>query len=239
MWRHKRSRKRQTGNGAAAAGKPGVVGTEAKALENIQHNRLHFNYPAGSNFCNPIEHSLLYSMISAGAKVYPEDVVLNHIKEEDFSEYLEVQNNGPDSYGQLSALLALSTEKFPTSTTGEKNASIPQALCKTVLRSVVKYAQEHDLDRQAEVEEVLQPVRLYVARKTGKAEMKAILPFYLGYTVSILTANPIPMMIGFGMMAGGNQDITQERENMGEISNESNRIADVETTGLLDEDDME
>jgi hypothetical protein len=235
MWRRKRGRRSQ--NGGAAA-KPGVVGTEAKALENIKHNRQHFNYPAGVDFCNPIEHSLLYSMIFAGAKVYPEDVVLNHIKEECFSDYLEVQNNGPDSYAQLSALLALSTEKFPPSPTGE-TASISEKLCKAVLQCVVKYAQEHDLDRQAEVEEVLKPVERYVVKKTGKAEFKSILPFYLGYTVSILTANPIPMMIGFGMMAGGAQDITQERANMGKISNESNRIADVETTGLLDEDDME
>jgi hypothetical protein len=82
-------------------------------------------------------------------------------------------------------------------------------------------------------------VERYVVAKTGKAEMKAILPFYLGYTVSILTANPIPMMIGFGMMAGNTQDITTERTNMSKISNESHRIADVETTGLLDEDDLE
>jgi hypothetical protein len=47
------------------------------------------------------------------------------------------------------------------------------------------------------------------------------------------------MMIGFGMMAGNTQDITTERTNMSKISNESNRIADVETTGLLDEDDLE
>jgi hypothetical protein len=70
-------------------------------------------------------------MISAGAKVYPEDVVFKHIKEEDFSEYLEVQNNGPESYAQLSALLALSTDTFPRSSAAE-TASISQALCKTV-----------------------------------------------------------------------------------------------------------
>jgi hypothetical protein len=238
MWRHKRGRKRQTGGAAAASSGAVVIGTEAKALENIQHNRRHFNYPAGVDFCNPIEHSLLYSMISAGATVYPEDVVLHHIQEEGFSEYLEVQNHGPDSYAQLSALLALSAEKFPPSQSGE-TASISSALCKKVLQCVVKYAQEHDLDRQAEVEEVLTPVERYVVAKTGKAEMKAILPFYLGYTVSILTANPIPMMIGFGMMAGNTQDITTERTNMSKISNESHRIADVETTGLLDEDDLE
>jgi hypothetical protein len=237
MWRNKRVRRRQA-NGPAASASVGVVGTEAKALENMEHNRRHFNYPVGVGFCNPIEHSLLYSMISAGAELYPEDVVLNHIKEEDFSEYLEVQNNGPDSYAQLSALLALSTDKFPPSSSGE-TASISQALCKSVLQYVVKYAEKHDLDRQAEVEEVLKPVQQYVGTKTGKAEMKAILPFYLGYTVSLVTANPIPMMIGFGMMAGGTQDIAQERLNMGKISTESNRIADVETTGLLDEDDLE
>jgi hypothetical protein len=115
-------------------------------------------------------------------------------------------------------------------------------MSKKALQCVVKYvgyAQEHDLDRQAEVEEVFTPVERYVVAKTGKAEMKAILPFYLGYTVSILTANPIPMMIGFGMMAGNTQDITTERTNMSKISNESHRIADVETTGLLDEDDLE
>jgi hypothetical protein len=69
-----------------------------------------------------------------------------------------------------------------------------------VLQYVVKYAQDHDLDRQAEVEEVLKPVEQYVVANMGNLSNES---------------------------------------NMGKISNESNRIADVETTGLLDEDDLE
>ena len=59
-------------------GKAPMVGTQAKAFENMERNRKDFNYPK-ENFITPIEHSLIYSMINEGPKVYPEQVVLNHI----------------------------------------------------------------------------------------------------------------------------------------------------------------
>ena len=52
-----------------------VVGTEAKAIDNIAKNSKTFSYPK-EGFISRIEHSLTYNMISE-PDVYPEDVVLN------------------------------------------------------------------------------------------------------------------------------------------------------------------
>jgi hypothetical protein len=115
-----------------------VVGTQALALQRMETNRDRFKYPK-EGFVAPIEHSLLYAMICE-PKIYPEDVVLEQIANEDFESHLEIiianddetanNNNNSDnnnnsnnnsnnhnhertSYAQLSAMLAESAEQFP------------------------------------------------------------------------------------------------------------------------------
>jgi hypothetical protein len=256
-----------------------AVGTEAKAIENISKNSKAFNYPA-EGFINRIEHSLTYNMISEGGRgVYPEDVVLKQISEEDFKSYLFVATNnnsknmnnnhgnisknkdahgegGDDSsrhdednadndedmivsYAQLSAILALSLQKYPPPREDyedqQSRQSVPQKLCKAVLQCVVRYATRHDLDRQREVGELLKPVEAHFAKRNDAAQFKNALPFYIGYTATLITANPLPMLVGVSIMGATGDAMIQEQRNMMSIAKHSSRMADVETTGLLDE----
>jgi hypothetical protein len=266
------SRKKNAGASAAV-----VVGTEAKAIENISKNSKTFSYPT-EGFIMRIEHSLTYNMISEPG-VYPEDVVLKQISEEDFESYLfvatasnknrnnnnsknnsNIDNNkdicqdgeGGDhdsslhddddmivSYAQLSAILALSLQKYPPPREEyedqQSQQSVPQKLCKAVLQCVVRYATRHDLDRQREVRELLKPVEVHFAKRNDAAQFKNALPFYIGYTATLITANPLPMLVGVSIMGATGDAMIQEQRNMMSIAKHSSRMADVETTGLLDE----
>jgi hypothetical protein len=248
MWRKNRASSHNMTNSHASRGSaPPIVGTQAKALKHLEKNRAAFNYPKDSRFVSPIEHALLYSMIDEGPAVYPEEVVLNHINEEDFTIYLPVTTPSSNStrgrledetsqkisYAQLSAILALSAERFPPRK--EVKESISHILCKRVLSCVIKYAEENDLDRQAEIQELLQPVEAYTLSRSAKAELRSAVPFYLGYVVTLVTANPIPMLVGFSVMSSGNEKIEKEKENLRSITTETNRRSDVEKTSLLDE----
>jgi len=250
MWRRRQRTKKSVTHRDGSRGGP--VGTEATAKENMRQNREHFGYPE-EGFVTPIEHTLLYSMLGE-PDVYPEDVVLNHIEEEDFNNYLLVSEskkrtgrsfvstkNGEQeqiiSYGQLSAILALSAEKFPPSNDRTEQPSIPQKVCKCVMKCVVRYAEKHDLDRQTEVKELLTPVEKYSMARNNKEALHQILPFYVGYAASLITANPIPMLVGATIMGARGDKSEKERQNMVSITNETNKIADIETAGLLDEVD--
>jgi hypothetical protein len=135
--------------------------------------------------------------------------------------------------------LALSVEKFPpvpesaADADRQANQSIPQKLCKKVLQCIVEFAEEHGLDRQSEIREVLTPVERYVERRNDKA----LLPFYLGYAASIVTANPLPMLVGAASIIAKGDKLEEENRNLQSIASETERRADVEKTGLLDETD--
>jgi len=237
LWQSLRGKKSQK----RSRGAP--VGTQAKALEQLQHNKEHFSYPP-QGFATQIEHSLIYNMISE-PKIYPEEVVLKHIADEDFSLYLAVNGNDDEdedliSYKQLSALLALSAEKFPppqesfTSSALDDQPSIPRQLCKTVLRFVVKYAQEQNLDRKDEVEELLGPVERYMAKRTESS----ILPLYLAYAAGILIPGGIGIgitMLSLSAILASSDQVDKENKNVHTMARETDRVADVERTGLLDE----
>mmetsp|Transcript_28060 Transcript_28060/g.41444 ORF Transcript_28060/g.41444 Transcript_28060/m.41444 type:complete len:234 (+) Transcript_28060:59-760(+) len=231
MFRKKRTRRN----------KGGPVGTEAKAIASIERNSKNFSYPKES-FESRIEYSLLYNMLEE-PKVYPEEIVLNQISEEEFEEYLfvagdEIAGERRVSYGQLSAILALASEKYPPQK--EKNSekqSVADAISKAVLRCVIKYVEDHDLDRQAELRELMQPVETHFIKRDNKSQLKSNIPFYLGYTATILTANPLPMLVGAAVMIDSGDKLSQERQNIESISKDSSRRADIEKTGLLDEGD--
>ena len=128
-WRRKR---RPTG---------GAVGTEAKAIENMTKNSNAFGYPK-EGFVTRIEHSLLYNMIGE-PDVYPAAAVLEQIDEEDFSIYLEVADESSRlggepsvSYAQLSAIVALSAEKYPPKERGEDEQSDDDQKQQTVSQKV-------------------------------------------------------------------------------------------------------
>ena len=240
MWRE-RQRKNQ----------PRMQGTESKALEQLERNRSAFRYPK-DGFEQKIEFSLLYAMLSA-PDTYPKEVVQAMIDEEDLLQYIHTKNEDV-SYAQLSAILAYSAENNPTTTASAKTTfeteeeaskinddvkqpiSISQKLCKKILRTVIKYAEEHDLDRETEIDELFKPVRRVATQRIEKKEFQAILPLYVGYSVALLTANPLPMIAGaMGLAAAPSS--SADIQNVEHIIAETDRAADVERTGLLDEGD--
>jgi len=246
------------------------VGTEALALANMEKNRKEFGYPE-TGFVAPIEHSLLYAIISSsGTTDYPADVMEQQIADEDFDQYLLVVSKQTTSsnsshqeeqepiisYAQLSALLALSAENLPapepeknnkdTTTTTNDNTkqqqqetqqkvSVGQKLCKALLKCVIRHAEEHGLDRQHEVQEFLRPVQVYTSKREAKAAFVGILPMYLGYAATIVTANPVPMLLGASVSLSMSDKTAKERDHVEGFASETNRRGDVEKASLLDE----
>jgi len=251
-------RKRRCGSGGSKSNQTGAVGTEAAAREALARNAKSFGYPSGG-FVERIEYSLIYSMLCE-PKIYPEDVVLKHIDAEDMQVYLQVSSENGSmaaaqgqggvqeeeevSYAQLGALLALSAEKFPPSQSHlpgsedkavEGSDSVPARLCSAVLGAVIKYAEAHGLDREAEIQELLESVEKHGTRRSNKAAMKNIIPFYVGYAASLVTANPLPMLLGASVTIASDAKKKKERRNHLAISQVATRKADIETAGLLDE----
>ena len=159
----------------------------------------------------------------------------------------EEEEEDSASYAQLGALLALAAEKFPPGQAGGDDeggggerdpgqADVPRRLCRAVLRTVVRYAERNGLDREAELRELLDPVERRARRRSNGAAWRQILPFYVGYAASLVTANPLPMLLGAGFMVGGDaKKAEDEGRNHEAISQHAERSGDVERAGLLDE----
>ena len=206
-WGSRRQRRKRGPTGSA-------VGTEAAALSALKANAKAFKYPP-EGFVERVEYTLLYSMLNE-PKVYPEEVVKEHIDAEDFNQYMAVKdahgqfaatasaagasggrpNEERVSYAQLSALLAMSAEKFPPksdstasdSISNQGNQSISEKLCKVILQCVVRYAEEHGLDRRAEIQELLGPVEKHAMKRNNKAALYQVVPFYIGYAATIVVS---------------------------------------------------
>jgi len=159
------------------------------------------------------------------------------------------------SYAQLSAILALTSENFRLAASDCKKAegrgpqqqfseeqniaqpNIPDLMCKAVLQHVIRYVNEHNLDRQAEIQELLRPVQRHTEKRSRQAGLKYVVPFYIGYGISMATLNPVPMLVGAALMSGMGDEYDEEAENIKSFKRESDRRSDVEKTGLLDETD--
>jgi hypothetical protein len=212
---------------------PRMQGTETFSLQQLERNRTAFGYPE-EGFEVKIEFSLLYAMLSA-PDTYPAEALRAMIEETDFIEYMTAKD-GQTSYAQLSAILSYAAETNPptVSTTNVSEGTVAQKLCKKILQTVIRYAEEHELDRQTEIDEVLTPVHRVARDRIERKELAAILPLYLGYSAALLTANPLPLLVGaMGLAAAPNN--RTEMENMDAIIGETNRKSDIERTGLLDE----
>ncbi|EED86549.1 predicted protein [Thalassiosira pseudonana CCMP1335] len=279
-WIQKRRRHRN--NSSSSTSTPsGPVGTEARALQNIQRNAQHFHYPS-QGFVTPVEHSLLYAMIQY-PELYPESAVRKEIEEEEFDVYLEVRDDcdggggdgrkatttattttttttttdsslqpARESYAQLSALLALSAEKNPAKATPEQSErssnnsntssvepssqqlSIGQILCRKILRTITQYSDAHSLDRNHEIRELLNPVEKRCQLRNEQAALKQLLPAYAGYTLSLMTGNPLPLLIGAAALTG-KDPMMEENTNVSGFRGMGGRTGNLETAGLLDE----
>lgn len=235
-----------------------VQGTQATAQRHLESNQKYFKYPK-EGFVSPIEHSLIYTMVNEPS-IYPPDAIQKVIDEQDFAEFLHVNdetaNNSSKttttftnneqrcSYAQLSALLSLAMQKWPPpvddsdpAVQGERN--VPQNLCQALLRTVVQYADAHELDRPAEVAEFLDPAVERTRQRLGRAiHMKFVLPYFAGAALSIATGNPLPLYLAYtgGMVSYLKDDaVTKEKEHALRVHKQSQRAANVETASLMDE----
>ena len=117
-----------------------------------------------------------------------------------------------------------------------ENLTVGQALCRKILKTVIKYSEAHNLDRQQEISELMEPVETRCQSRNEQAALKQLLPAYAGYTLSLVTGNPLPLLIGAASLAG--QDpMMEENSNLCEMKGMGGRMGDWETAGLLDECD--
>jgi hypothetical protein len=194
----RRGRNRSNNQQQQQRAKP-LQGSEAVAVESQQVNAKTFKYPM-EGFETWIEHSLLYTMIRE-SNIFPPEAVLKAINEEEYTQYFNIKekqrqknnqqkniNDDDDdddndsnrdsfnsttkvveaevSYAQLTALLALAGEEW--SSTSE----VPQTLCKAISKQIIKYANKHDLDRQQELKELLNPLIDY-AKGRGRKQVSS------------------------------------------------------------------
>jgi hypothetical protein len=239
MWRKKQSSKKKAA--------PKLVGTEAAAKNSLERNRKDFSYPE-TGFVTPVEYTLLYSMLDAPT-IYPENVLKDAIREEDFHQYLLVNPLRSDeteerhSYAQLSALLTLAAQKFPPPSAEFGEAvpkdTIPQILICALLQVVIRHTEAYNLDRETEVKELLEPLTRLTVKKDAQQTVAFILPAYLGLGASIVTGNPLPMYLGWAiggaLTANDSSALQNSASNLRQLRNTTNRSADAEKAGLLED----
>ena len=118
----------------------------------------------------------------------------------------------------------------------EEQLTIGQILCRKILKTVTRYSEAHNLDRQQEISELISPVEKRCQIRNEQAALKQLLPAYAGYTLSLVTGNPLPLLLGAASLAG--QDpMMEENSNVSEMRGMGGRMGDMETAGLLDECD--
>ena len=181
------------------------------------------------------------------------------------------------SYGQLSALAALSAAKNPSTAAGDQHnnsrtsnntspssnsasnrwssntqqpppvnsnppasfdqqqaLSIGQTLVRKLIKTVTRYSDAHGLDREHEIREFLSPIEARCQMRNEKAALKQLLPAYAGYTLSLVTGNPLPLLIGAVALTQPDP-MHDENSNVSGFRAVGGRAGDMETTGLLDE----
>uniref|UniRef100_A0A7R9WR59 Uncharacterized protein n=1 Tax=Craspedostauros australis TaxID=1486917 RepID=A0A7R9WR59_9STRA len=216
----------------------GPVGTEARAAKEVELNAKDFKYPP-NGFLTRMEHTMLYSMIKE-SEIFPPDVVVSAIQEENFEPYLYARPHRSSntaeagvSYAQLTAVLARSAEQWPG------DSEVPRVLCKEVIRCVIRYAEKNGLDRKTETDELIRPMIRLAERKNSQTSLAVILPAYTGLALSMVTGNPVPMLLSSVAMNVATARMVandaSNHENLSSYMKSSNRMADVEKASLLDE----
>lgn len=255
-----RRRRKNKNNNMLHSREKHVQGSEAVAVESQRVNAKMFNYPE-AGFETWIENSLLYTMIRESKifpsntvlEAIEEEEYTQYflIKQEDELQRLRPQigeeenDNDSDSqldsggktaatdvsYAQLTALLALAGEEWPSS------SSIPQRLCEIISKQIIKYANKNELDREQELKELLHPLIDY-AKGRGRQQALKMLPWFAALTVS--TINPLAFYATYMSMLAANSNSLGKGDradrntiNMAEVAN---RQGNVEKASLLDED---
>lgn len=116
----------------------------------------------------------------------------------------------------------------------EPDLSIGQALVRKLLRTITRYSDAHSLDRETEIREFLSPIERRCQLRNEKAALQQLLPAYAGYTLSLMTGNPLPLLIGAVALTGPDP-MMEENNNVSTFRAVGGRAGDMETAGLLDE----
>jgi hypothetical protein len=156
---------------------------------------------------------------------------LHHDSDHQVSSTLGHSCSSNISYAQLTAILALAGEEWSDST------KVPERLCQTISKQIVKYANQHDLDRQQELKELIDPLLDYANKSRTKQSLQ-LLPWFAALTVS--TINPLAFYTTYMTMIAVNGENIAKRDmsdrNTIDIAEMSSRRANVEKASLLDED---
>ncbi|KAL7506504.1 hypothetical protein ACHAXN_009896 [Cyclotella atomus] len=145
------------------------------------------------------------------------------------------QQSTPDTQPTRNSLTIQATSNITNSKSQSNNQlTTPQILCRKILKLITAYSESHNLDRQSEITDLLNPVEKRCQIRNEAAALKQLLPAYAGYTLSLMTGNPLPLLIGAASLAGGDP-MVEENSNVNEMRGMGGRMGDVERCGLLDE----
>jgi len=122
----------------------------------------------------------------------------------------------------------------PTTPPNENNLSVGQSLVRKLLKTITRYSDANGLDRQHEIREFLTPIEKRCQIRNEKAALQQLLPAYAGYTLSLVTGNPLPLLIGAAALTQPDP-MVEENSNVSGFRAVGGRAGDMETTGLLDE----
>jgi hypothetical protein len=80
-------------------------------------------------------------------------------------------------------------------------------------------------------------------KKDAQQTVAFLLPAYLGLGASIVTGNPLPMYLGWAIggviTASDNTALQNSASNLNQLKSTTNRSADAEKAGLLEETDYD
>ena len=186
-----------------------------------------------------IEYTLLYSMLMEPS-IFPPKAIFDVLDSESLDQYLYCRpppqsclKELPISYAQLTALLVLAGEEWTS------ESRVPKRLCDDIVNAIVKYAEDHNLDRKVETQELIDAVIKYSKKREDKIAFATVLPIYMGGIASAATANPIPFWITYLLSVAVNgRNISKEavsEMNLSEMKENIGRAADVEKTSLIRE----
>mmetsp|Transcript_27846 Transcript_27846/g.51255 ORF Transcript_27846/g.51255 Transcript_27846/m.51255 type:complete len:385 (-) Transcript_27846:368-1522(-) len=143
-------------------------------------------------------------------------------------------NNNPPGSNSANKTNNSSNTNIPPPPSDQPTLTIGQTLVRKLLKTITRYSDTHSLDRQHEIKEFLSPIERRCQIRNEKAALQQLLPAYAGYTLSLVTGNPLPLLIGAAALTQADP-MVDENNNVCGFRAVGGRAGDMETAGLLDE----
>jgi hypothetical protein len=125
-----------------------------------------------------------------------------------------------------------------TTTTNSSDINIVQTLCQLLIQCIIRHCNEHQLDRETEINELFVPFQKVVSDQANRSALLSVVPAYIGMTATILTGgNPIPFYIGYAMSINAIAQQEKDLANYKQIASTTSRMSNIETTNLLHDTD--